>query len=351
MVCFKSFFSYSKSLFSWVLILTLTPMISLPVVNAQTPLSEEDTMVNGGENGTENNNSGVTITRPFEQDNLFSMAGGERLQSEATKAIEARNYPLGIQKLQESRQVFNQLSNFHLQLANQFQGINNRIYNARRRSAFEAGQKRDEVTYLLALAHGEAGESPLAIPLLIQVIESQSPSSDLGKQAYQQLYILGFTDIPLASEENNSEENNSEENPNLQTVQNDVFSLAVGENLIAQAQQSLDQQNYEGAIAKLQEARQMLQQLSTLHLRLAETFQGINPDVHEAQRRKAFETGQKRDEITYQMALIHRQQRQTPLAIPLLIQVINSQSPGSELGRQAYQQLYDLGFVDVPFSR
>ncbi len=342
---FKSLFLFSKSLFSLLLILVLTPKIN---VNAQTPIPEENI-----------NNSGVTIVRPLSQDNLFSMAGGERLHTEATTAISAQNYSLAIEKLQESRQVFNQLSNFHLQLANQFQGVNNNIYNARRRSALDAGQKRDEVTYLLAVTHEEAGEAPLALPLLIQVLESQLPTSDLGKQAYQRLLAFGFTNIPLSTPETpetpetNPEENNSETPETLvnQPIasENDIFSFTVGQNLMIQAQEKIDQQDYEGAIAKLQEARQMFQQLSSLHLRLADVFQGINPDIYADQRKRAFETGQKRDESTYQMALIHRQQNQAPLAIPLLIQVIGSQSPSGDLGRQAYQQLYDLGFVDTPY--
>ena len=340
MFCFKLSFLSLKSLFSLLLILILTPVIK---VDAQESTSQENT-----------NNSEITIIRPLEQDNLFSMVGGERLQTEANNAIQEQNYPLAIEKLRESRQVFNQLSNFHLQLANQFQGINNSIYDARRNSAFEAGQKRDEVTYLLAIAHEEANEAPLAIPLLIQVLESQSPTSELGKQAYQTLVSLGFSDIPFVTNEN--EENTSEtssmtvEENMVSEEENDIFSLKASENLMIEAQQYIEQENYDDAVTKLQEARQICKQLSSLHLRLSAVFQGINPDIYEAQRKRAFQTGQKRDEATYQMALIHRQTNQAPLAIPLLIQVINSQSPTSELGRQAYQQLYNLGFVDTPYS-
>ena len=57
-----------------------------------------------------------------------------------------------------------------------------------------------------------------------------------------------------------------------------------------------------------------------------------------------------RDEATYQLALVHRAQEQTELSVPLLVQVVNSQNPTSELGKKAYQQLYEIGFVDEPFS-
>jgi hypothetical protein len=33
------------------------------------------------------------------------------------------------------------------------------------------------------------------------------------------------------------------------------------------------------------------------------------------------------------------------------VQIIKSQNPTRELGTKAYQQLFELGFVDAPFPR
>ena len=57
-----------------------------------------------------------------------------------------------------------------------------------------------------------------------------------------------------------------------------------------------------------------------------------------------------RDAATYQLALVHRAQDQPELAVPLLVQIIRSQNPTTDLGKKSYQQLYELGFVDVPFA-
>ena len=56
-----------------------------------------------------------------------------------------------------------------------------------------------------------------------------------------------------------------------------------------------------------------------------------------------------RDEATYRLALVHRAQNKPELAVPLLIQIIRSQQPTRDLGKKAYQQLLELGFVDSPF--
>ena len=64
----------------------------------------------------------------------------------------------------------------------------------------------------------------------------------------------------------------------------------------------------------------------------------------------ALETGIERDNATYQLALVHRAQDQPELSVPLLIQIITSQSPTSGLGKKAYEQLLEIGFVDAPLS-
>jgi hypothetical protein len=135
--------------------------------------------------------------RPLNQDgSLLSVQGGQRLMAEASGAISSQNYPLAAQKLQDARQVFNQLSNFYLQLSSSFSGIDNRVYEAQRQKALETAEMRDEATYQLALVHRAQNQPELAVPLLIQIIRSQNPTRELGKKAYQQLFELGFVDAP-----------------------------------------------------------------------------------------------------------------------------------------------------------
>jgi thioredoxin-like negative regulator of GroEL len=135
--------------------------------------------------------------RPLNQDgSILSLQGGQSLMGEASNAISSQNYTLAAKKLQDARQVFNQLSNFYLQLSSSFSGIDNRIYEAQRKKALETAEKRDEATYQLALVHRAQNQPELAVPLLIQIIRSQNPTRDLGKKAYQQLFELGFVDSP-----------------------------------------------------------------------------------------------------------------------------------------------------------
>ncbi|GAB4325733.1 MAG: hypothetical protein OHK0047_10790 [Leptolyngbyaceae cyanobacterium] len=137
------------------------------------------------------------VVRPTGQETgILSLQAGQRLMQESNAAVAAQNYPLAVKKLQEARQVFNQLSNFYQDLASSFSGIDNRISESQRRKALETAQMRDEATYQLAVVHRAQNQPELAVPLLVQIIRSQQPTRDLGQRAYQQLFELGFVDSP-----------------------------------------------------------------------------------------------------------------------------------------------------------
>ena len=179
--------------------LTLLPVMAaltlLPPVNAQTSAPNLPDSPNQAQPLDPKN---PNILRPVAQDNsLLSMPGGQRLMSEASSAVSSQDYPLAIKKLQEARQVFNQMSNFYQELAASFSGIDNKIADTQRQKALKTAVLRDDATYQLALVHRTQNQPELAVPLLVQIIRSQNPTRDLGKKAYQQLFELGFVDSPF----------------------------------------------------------------------------------------------------------------------------------------------------------
>ncbi|WP_377478090.1 MAG: hypothetical protein P2A85_06015 [Microcoleus anatoxicus] len=182
----------STARISIVAIATLT-LLQPPQAQAQQPSGQGNPpQVEPADDPTDPNN-----LRPVSQSNsILSIPGGQRLMTEASSAISNQNYTVASQKLQESRQIFNQLSNFYQQLSSSFAGIDIRLADSNRTKAVETAQMRDEATYRLALVHRAQNKPELAVPLLIQIIRSQQPTRDLGKKAYQQLVELGFVDTP-----------------------------------------------------------------------------------------------------------------------------------------------------------
>jgi thioredoxin-like negative regulator of GroEL len=190
--------SKQKNLYSLGIIglsfLTSTMLTVLPA-HSQGANSSNNTEVETTEDNDLN-----TVTQA---DTLLSLDGAQKLMKEAQEAINGGNYDLAATKLKQARRIFNQLSNFYLQLGQSFSGIDNRISESQRVGALRTAALRDEATYQLALVHRAQNQPDLAIPLLIQIIRSQNPTSELGRKSYQQLYEIGFVDAPFESSSNN----------------------------------------------------------------------------------------------------------------------------------------------------
>jgi hypothetical protein len=50
------------------------------------------------------------------------------------------------------------------------------------------------------------------------------------------------------------------------------------------------------------------------------------------------------------LAALFRRQGQPEVAVPLLVEVVTSMTPTTEVGRRAYQQLIEIGFVTTPYT-
>jgi cell division septum initiation protein DivIVA len=195
--------------FTGFAVLPLLAGLTLPMP-AYAQQAEESALPTSSNPAQPINETDSNQRRPLSQDSsLLSLQGGQRLMAEANNAVSSQNYSLAARKLQDARQVFNQLSNFYQELASSFSGIDNRVADSQRRKAIETAQMRDEATYQLALVHRAQNQPELAVPLLIQIVRSQNPTRDLGKKAYQQLFELGFVDSPYPKAGNNSPSNQS----------------------------------------------------------------------------------------------------------------------------------------------
>ncbi|MBE9157511.1 hypothetical protein IQ265_11850 [Nodosilinea sp. LEGE 06152] len=128
------------------------------------------------------------------------------------------------------------------------------------------------------------------------------------------------------------------------------LSIAAGQQLMTEASAAIAEQNYDLAEEKLKQARDSFNQISTFYQELAQMFVGVDTQINRSNREKALETAQLRDQASYQLALVYRSQNQPNEAVPLLMEILRSQQPTRELGQRAYQQLFELGFVDEPYA-
>jgi hypothetical protein len=135
-------------------------------------------------------------TRTVQQsDSSIGIAAGQALMSEAEGAIAQQNYSLASEKLTAARKALNDVSTYYQNLNGVFVGIDSRVTSDLRALALQAAEVRDQASYQLAVVHRAQGNPELAIPLLVEVVQSQQPTRELGQRAYQQLFELGFVGV------------------------------------------------------------------------------------------------------------------------------------------------------------
>jgi hypothetical protein len=297
--------------------------------------------------------------RSLAQDNsILTLQAGQKLAQEGSNAYNAGNFPLAVKKLQESKLVLGQVSDFHQVLVGAFGGLNSKISASARDRAVRSAQSRDEATYDLARTHRALKQADLAVPLLVQVLRSQQSTRELGQKAYNELLQIGFMEIPYSGQrEPEGKKGKATEAPPAVPVapvtpELALVSLAGGENLLNEAKTAIAAGNYTLAQTKLKESRSMFTLISKLYEDLLGVFSGVDTPIANSSRDRALAAAEKRDEATYQLALVHRAMNQPELSVPLLIQVIKSQQVTRVLGKKAYAQLIELGFSEnIPYNR
>lgn len=168
--------------------------------------------------------------------------------------------------------------------------------------------------------------------------------------------VIGATTLPLTAQAQTEvpTEAPTEERTNgasRAVEQSDSpIGIAAGQALMSDAEGAIAVQDYTTAAAKLVEARSALNDVSTYYQNVSGVFVGVDSRVTSNLRDLALEAAQVRDQASYQLAVVYRAQSRPDLAVPLLVEVVGSQQPTRPLGQQAYQQLYELGFVGVPYD-
>ncbi|MEL6603651.1 MAG: hypothetical protein AAFP20_10560 [Cyanobacteria bacterium J06614_10] len=164
--------------------------------------------------------------------------------------------------------------------------------------------------------------------------------------------IAGTTALPLVAQAQTDTPTESQAPAATRAVEQATspIGIAAGQALMGEAESAIASEDYTLAASKLVEARKALNDVSTFYQNLSGVFVGVDSRVTSDLRALALESAQVRDQASYQLAVVYRAQSRPDLAVPLLVEVVGSQQPTRSLGQQAYQQLYELGFVGIPYD-
>ena len=98
------------------------------------------------------------------------------------------------------------------------------------------------------------------------------------------------------------------------------------------------------------DARKLAKQLASFYSDLNSSFKGIDARIPNEMQRKGKETLQILAETNGRLASLYLKIEKPDVAVPLLVETIRIMSPNSPEGREAYERLIQLGFVETKFN-
>ena len=98
------------------------------------------------------------------------------------------------------------------------------------------------------------------------------------------------------------------------------------------------------------DARKLAKQLASFYSDLNSSFKGIDARIPNEMQRKGKRTLQILAESNERLASTYIKTEKPEVAVPLLVETIRIMSPNSPEGREAYERLIQLGFVETKYK-
>jgi len=135
-------------------------------------------------------------------------------------------------------------------------------------------------------------------------------------------------------------------------LSNDSKKLSTSsvEYYIKQGDKFVDSGDFDKAKEYYLDARKLAKQLASFYSDLNSAFKGTDARIPKEMQRKGKETLQILAESNKRLAAFYIKNENPEVAVPLLIETIRIMSPNSPEGREAYEKLIQLGFVETKFK-
>ena len=108
--------------------------------------------------------------------------------------------------------------------------------------------------------------------------------------------------------------------------------------------------NFDKAKNSYLDARKLAKQLASFYSDLNSSFKGVDARIPNEMQRKGKGILAILAEINGRLASLYIKNENPEVAVPLLIETIRIMSPNTPEGKEAYQKLIQLGFVETQFK-
>tara|TARA_B000000532_G_scaffold189029_1_gene155050 strand:- start:228 stop:743 length:516 start_codon:yes stop_codon:yes gene_type:complete len=143
------------------------------------------------------------------------------------------------------------------------------------------------------------------------------------------------------------------ENPNnyrVLSTSNKKLSIANVEYYLEKGDEFIKKGNLDKAKDSFLDARKLAKQLASFYSDLNIAFKGNDARIPQEMQRKGKATLKILAESNKRLASVYIKNEKPEVAVPLLIETIRIMSPDSLEGKEAYQSLIQLGFVETKYN-
>ena len=127
------------------------------------------------------------------------------------------------------------------------------------------------------------------------------------------------------------------------SIDNVKFYLRQGDGFVEKG-------DYDNAKASYLDARNLSTRLASFYSDLNSSFKGVDARIPKEMQKKGKETLQILAESNARLAALYIKNEKPDVAVPLLVETIRIMSPKSPEGKDAYEKLIQLGFVETQFK-
>tara|TARA_B000000609_G_C24042325_1_gene276625 strand:+ start:139 stop:654 length:516 start_codon:yes stop_codon:yes gene_type:complete len=162
------------------------------------------------------------------------------------------------------------------------------------------------------------------------------------------IFLIVFGNIPYKNLVHAEVKNPS----NYKVLSNDSKKLSISnvEYYIKQGDKFIKSGDIDKAKDSYLDARKLAKQLASFYSDLNTAFIGLDARIPTEMQRKGKDILQTLAESNERLATLYIKIEKPDVAVPLLVETIRIMSPSSQEGKEAYQRLVQLGFVETKYK-
>ena len=135
-------------------------------------------------------------------------------------------------------------------------------------------------------------------------------------------------------------------------LSNDSKKLSISnvEYYLKQGDKFIKNGDFDKAKDSYLDARKLAKQLASFYSDLNTSFKGVDARIPKEMQSKGKETLQILAVSNKRLASLYIKDEKPDVAVPLLVETIRIMSPNSQEGKEAYERLIQLGFVETKYK-